>query len=233
MYWVLTTILIAQGLPTVPTWVPPEERRQALAASVVQVEVSLPKHKHITTYGDDGPRGAAVWILPPVEGATPVLLTSEFLVRGAEKIILRHGRETFPTEVVRAEVATGLATLTAPKELTDRLSAATFTPSELIPHRGYTIADRQLVMIAVVGRGEEQLEWYWKTTPSLPGGHAFFDERGHVVGIFGVQSTDHPEHGFAILGAPIKGFLAPAKPEPEKPDRFELRSVGGRAIEDR
>ncbi len=233
MHWFLTAILLAQGVPTVPTWVAPEARRAQLAPSVVVVEVSAPKRKHITTFGDDGPRGAAVWVQPAVEGAEPSLLTAEYLVRGAASVRLRVGDRVWPTKVLRSDARVGFALLECPPELAKTLSPAPLTQSELVPHYGFSIADAQLIGISVNGRGTDQLVWYWRAAPSLPPGHPIFDARGDMVGLYAVQSPEHPGVGFAIFGPTIAGFLAGPPPEPEpriKP--MELWGSGGRRVDD-
>jgi hypothetical protein len=231
MHWILTAILLAQGLPTVPTWTPPEARRAQLAPSVVRVEVSLPKQKYITTFGDDGPRGAAVWVQPAAEGAEPSLLTAEFLIRGAASVRLRVGERVWPTKVLRSDARVGFALLECPPELAAQLTPAPLTQSELVPHYGFSIADDQLVGVAINGRGSDQLAWYWRAAPSLPGGHPIFDARGELVGLYAVQDITEPGVGFAIFGPTLPGFLAgPAKePEPRiKP--MELWGSGGRSV---
>ena len=57
-----------------------------------------------------------------------------------------------------------------------------------------------------------------KIQPTLPGGHAFFDHKGDVVGIFALQTSEVPGYGFAILGAPLFRFLTAA---PEAAPRIE------------
>lgn len=232
MRWLLTAILLAQGLPTVPTWVAPEARRAQLSRSVVQVEVTMPRQPHVTTFGDDGPRGAAVYVIGPKPESGPILLTAEFLVRGAESVRLNTPSGTYPTRVVRSDARVGFAQLEVPKALEGKLKPAPLTASDLVPHRGFSVADRHLVEVSVVGRGEDQLAFYWAATPSLPGGHAVFDARGDVVGLYAVQALEHPGKGFAIFGAALAGFVTPEEEAPAVVvEPIELRGVGGRVME--
>ena len=63
-------------------------------------------------------------------------------------------------------------------------------------------------------------------TPSLPGGHPFFDAHGDLVGIFALQTMDEPEYGFAILGEPVARFLRGPVAEQPRFEKLDIESRG-------
>jgi hypothetical protein len=230
MYWLVIISLSAQALPVVPTWVHPDERLADLSASVVTVAVTMPAQPNITLIGPPGPVGAAVLVKSGDPSTGPVLLTSEFLVRGAESILLRTPAGEWPSKVLRSNVHTGLALLDLPDDLRESMRARRLSDLSFIAPTGFTVAEGRLLKVAVHGRGKDHLEWYWRMIPSLPGGHAFFDAHGDVVGIFALQRADEPDYGFAVLGEPIAHFLGGPTVTKPRVEELPIRDLGSTGV---
>jgi S1-C subfamily serine protease len=147
-----------------------------LSASVFKLEATL---------ADGTSQGSAVAVTPTE------LVTNCHVIRGAVKLTLKQGEQTWPARVNRADPATDRCTVT--------VDGATFTPvagvrdydSIEVGEAAYTLGspvglELTLSSGLISGRREEDGHKYVQTTaPISPGssGGGLFDARGNLIGV--------------------------------------------------
>jgi len=206
----------AQSIPTLDTrdlpGLPTLNPRQAAVAPVggtVRLEVTPALPRYFRPIGDRRVVALASVIATP---SGPVLLVPEFLVRDAEQIeTVSDLGERRPVEVLRIDLALGLAQLALPSVEADR-APMILGPSSLVTRTDAVVVGatggRELLPLQLGQRGEGALAYYRALSKAVPIGTPIIDQAGHLLAIAALVKADD-QTGWAIDATSIALFLTP------------------------
>ncbi len=232
----------------------PAERTAILAKSTVFVRVTPQLSPYHVAIDDGAIYGAATLVLPlpaPVQNNNnggipgtnptrnadtpppkPVLLTTEFFVRNAQTIEIFHRGKRYRVEVEHADRDLGFASLKAPPELLEQLTALSVHTQKKAPLGSlytlvFDVERRPGVREVSLGlQGEGALAFYRAATPVVSNGYPIVTRSGAIYGMFALRFADRPHQGFALMSEHVRNFLTPKSSPTREEETIQLQVEG-------
>ena len=189
-------------LPTIPNYEDVLELNERARSATVPIRVIF-RRDPLFTPDTVEVEGVATWV-EPAGGGQPVLVTSSFLVQGAESVSIESPDGPISVNV-QADARYGLAVVEsvappAPGVALDLTAAESETVATV-----YGPLDGS--MGSTVGNGEDETAYYQMNDLGITSGYPMVDNEGRIIGIGSHYHPAIPGRSLAVPADAVQRFL--------------------------